>query len=223
MKDNVKSVLSMITVWVLAGLLAFSFAYFFVGPYVTSASAVTLVCETDSASMNKPMPHQFICLEGTESLTNTVEVDKVEPKLVARVDLPIGWDVQDYVFDLCEQYNLNPKIVFAIIQKESRCTPNAKGDSGRSLGLMQIQPKWHKERMNRLGCTDLLNPYQNVRVGIDILVELYRGGRSNEWVLMAYNGGPGYANKKAAAGEVSDYARSVLKIARGLEVTYETQ
>lgn len=40
------------------------------------------------------------------------------------------------------------------------------------MGYMQIAQKWHKERMQRLNCTDLTNPYQNVTVGIDYLKEI---------------------------------------------------
>ena len=45
------------------------------------------------------------------------------------------------------------------------------GDVHESFGLMQIQPKWHEDRMRRLGVTDLLDPEQNVRVGADLLSE----------------------------------------------------
>lgn len=223
-------------------LLALALAYIVVGPYTPVADTVDIPVTTGETTFEEGDDHlkilaawnpdvdapkhpdkhihvDYIHLQSTEASENVIS----EP--IKLVNLPIGRDVQKHIFDSCEEHDIDPIIVFAIIQKESRCTPNASGDSGRSSGLMQIQKRWHSGRMQKLGCTDLMDPYQNVTVGIDILVELYKyngRNRSTEWVLMAYNAGAKYANDKVAAGEVSDYARSVLRIARGLEVTYET-
>lgn len=125
-------------------------------------------------------------------------------------DVPLSEDLQDHIFMVCESYGIDPTIVIATIQRESNFVIDIVGDNGNSFGLMQIQPRWHRDRMEKLGCTDLLNPYQNVNVGVDYLAELFGKGKSVEWVLMAYNGGPSYANKKAANGEVSTYARDVI-------------
>jgi soluble lytic murein transglycosylase-like protein len=221
-------------------LIALAVAYIFVGPYAPVAGnddSQATTCETAPEetddhlailaawNTNAPKRQDKHILVNNIYLQSTEASENVISKPTKLVNLPIGYDVQRHIFELCEKYDLDPMIVFAIIQKESRCTPNASGDGGRSSGLMQIQKKWHSGRMQKLGCNDLMNPYQNVTVGIDILVELYKynsRSRSTEWVLMAYNAGAKYANDKVAAGEVSDYARSVLKIARGLEVTYET-
>lgn len=135
-------------------------------------------------------------------------------------DVNLSEDLQDYIFTLCAEKGINPAIVIAMIGKESVYNPDAIGDGGNSLGLMQIQPRWHKERMKRLGTTNLFDPYQNVTVGIDLLDELFSKGKSIEWVLMAYNGGQSYANEKLALGIVSDYANTVLTNARLLG-TYE--
>lgn len=188
-------------------------------PISSDWNAVTLD-EPDGSGILANFPcYMFQCKNFVMSVEETPE----ESEPTEYFDLPLSYDLQDYIFELCEEYDVDPRIVFAVIQQESRCTANIKGDRGRSLGLMQIQPKWHSGRMNKLGCSDLLNPYQNVAVGIDYISELYHYGgrnRSTEWVLMAYNGGPGYANKKAAVGEVSGYAKSVLKIARNLDIVY---
>lgn len=132
-------------------------------------------------------------------------------------DSELSDELQDFVFETCDEYEINPAMVIAIIEKESKCNPDAIGDSGRSKGLMQIQERWHKERMDKLGCTDLLNPEENILIGVDYLAELQASGKSVEWVLMAYNGGNSYANKKAGAGIVSEYAADILKRMNELE------
>lgn len=135
---------------------------------------------------------------------------------VEYLDVPLSTDLQDYIFEVCEANGVDPLLVVAMIENESRYNERAIGDNGRSYGLMQIQPRWHYSRMRELGCTDLLDPYQNITVGVDYISELLSQGKSLEWTLMAYNGGPSYANRKAAAGVVSDYVYRVLAIKEGL-------
>ena len=139
------------------------------------------------------------------------DIPAQEPVTIARYfDVPLDWELQDHIVTVCEEYEVDPSIIVAMIERESTFNADVIGDSGNSLGLMQIQPRWHKERMERLGCEDLLDPYQNVMVGVDYISELIGMGRGMSWALMAYNGGPSYANKMVAAGEVSDYALHIL-------------
>lgn len=141
---------------------------------------------------------------------------EVEQKLKF-FDVPLEEYLQTYIFELSEEIGIDPAIVIAIIEKESNYDASAVGDHGRSLGLMQIQFRWHTARMASLGCDDLLDPYQNVKVGIDILADLLEEGESIEWVLMAYNGGHAYADRLSGEGRVSEYAAKVLKMAEELE------
>ena len=123
-------------------------------------------------------------------------------------------ELQSYIFEKCAEVGLKPEIIVSVINKESKFDSNAIGDGGRSLGLMQIQPRWHSWRMEELGCTDLLNPFDNVTVGIDILGDLVESGedegKSIEWALMAYNGGESYADTLMSEGRISEYATEVL-------------
>ncbi len=108
-----------------------------------------------------------------------------------------------------------------MIERESNYKADAIGDNGNSLGLMQIQPKWNAERMERLGCVDLLDPFQNVTVGIDVLAELIDKDTDLYWVLMAYNGGQAYATKNMKNETYSDYAIYVTERATELEKEIE--
>lgn len=130
--------------------------------------------------------------------------------MVTYFDVPLDKELQDYIFKLCDENGVDAAIVVAMIGIESVYNDSAVGDGGRSFGLMQIQSKWHIARMEELGCDDLLDPYQNVTVGIDYLAELFDTGNSTEWVLMAYNGGPSYANRKSEQGVVSKYAEEIM-------------
>lgn len=104
-------------------------------------------------------------------------------------DVPLEDDLQVYIATLCEEHHIEPEVVIGLIEKESTFNASAEGDNGNSLGLMQIQPRWHRERMERLECDNLLDPYQNVKVGVDILAELIEDYGDLERALMVYNAG----------------------------------
>lgn len=135
-------------------------------------------------------------------------------------NVPLSRDLQDHIFELCKNYNVDPTLVISMIFRESAFIEGAIGDNGDSFGLMQIQPKWFRERMAELGLTNLLDPYQNVILGIDYVAELMSRGNSIDWVLMAYNGGEVYANRMAAKGIVSEYASTIINYQNELQGAY---
>lgn len=143
-------------------------------------------------------------------------------KTTIRYDVPLDDSLQKYVIDMCNKRGVAPSLVFAIMGRESNFNPNCVGDSGDSLGIMQIQPKWHQWRADKLGCLDWFNPYDNATVGIDIIAGLFeKYGDDVYMVLMAYNGGSSYANRMSNKGVVSDYAIKVNAIAEELDKTMQ--
>lgn len=141
-----------------------------------------------------------------------IETDKPE-----YFNVPLSHDIQDHIFATCEEYGIAPALVVAMIAQESDFGAHKVGDGGDSAGLLQVQRKWHQERMDRLGCTDLLDPYQNITVAVDYIAELKEINPDLYWVLMAYNGGCRYATKRMESGEYSDYAVEVTQYAAQLE------
>lgn len=139
------------------------------------------------------------------------------PHTVKLYDIPLSEDLQIFITRKCEEYHIDPELIYAMIARESTYNPNAMGDNGRSYGLMQIQLRYVRERMDKLGCTDLLDPYDNVTVGIDLIAEYIDKGYGLEWALMAYNGGEGYAYNMRSQGYVSNYARSVIANAEAMK------
>lgn len=159
-------------------------------------------------------------VEAATDVPQIIQEEKAEESTAVQVAIypvPLDEDLQLFIIRSCEARHIDPAVVMAMIESESSYDASAVGDGGNSLGLMQIQPRWHSERMQELGCEDLLDPYQNVTVGIDILETLSVTGKPIEWVLMAYNGGTKYAYQKEAAGEVSGYAKEVLQISSRLK------
>ena len=149
-------------------------------------------------------------------LSDVAEVEELvrAAEMAKLYDVPLDAELQFRIIGLCEERDIDPAIVMAMIWKESRFHADSVGDGGNSLGLMQIQPRWHSKRMEKLGCTDLLDPHQNVVVGIDYLAESIRRYDGDvAKALVAYNQG-------SYKGTVTAYAKSVLEKAeemRGAE------
>lgn len=103
------------------------------------------------------------------------------------LDVPMDESIQEEIASICEEQHISFSFVMAVIKKESNFKADSIGDKGNSLGLMQIQPKWHAERMEELGVTNLMDPIENVKIGVNLLIELFETYGDAQQVLMAYN------------------------------------
>lgn len=130
--------------------------------------------------------------------------------------VPLDHEVQAFVIRACEDLNMDPAVIIAMIDQESDFREDCVGDDGASFGLMQIQQKWHTERMDKLGVTDLMNPLQNVAVGIDYLAELLDRGNGLEWALAAYNAGATGANNGLGKGYAAEVMANSEALVKGL-------
>lgn len=149
--------------------------------------------ETNGATLEyiEPEPleaRQLIRIEKPQ----TVESEEALPEYVS-TNIPLSTDEQTTLHDICEEYSIPYPLALALIEQETGFR-NVVGDDGASIGYMQIQQRWHWDRMESLGVTNLLDPEGNFRVGCDFLSELY--SKYNDWgiTLTVYNAGyyPGY-------------------------------
>lgn len=120
----------------------------------------------------------------------------------------------DYIEIICQERGICPELVEAIIERESGWDPEAV--NGDCIGLMQVSEKWHQDRMERLGVTDLTDPYDNILVGVDYLAELFEQYEDIGAVLMKWNGDSGLS-EYLETGELSEYAEKVLSRSAELE------
>ena len=130
-------------------------------------------------------------------------------------NIPLSARFQKYIDGKCKSYGISTNVVMGCIRIESNFQTQIMGDNGKAYGLMQVQKQWHKARMKKVGATNLLDPYDNVAVGIDYLAELYKIYNGN-WhkALMAYNGGHAYCKRRLRMGLVnSPYSRRVMNYA----------
>ena len=124
---------------------------------------------------------------------------------------PLSKKIQREIFHICEDAALSFELIMSLICEESGWDPECVSDDGESVGLMQIQEKWHAELMDKTGCSDLTDPIQNVRVGTELLKRHFRTYQDPAWALMAYNGGQAYADRMIDQNKTSAYAERILR------------
>jgi len=99
------------------------------------------------------------------------------------------------IVDEAQRFGFDPYFLLAVIERESRFDPRAKGRHGE-IGLMQIKPdtaQWISERYGFpwVGVDKLYEPAHNIRLAAAYFDFLRRSFRSNgRLYLSAYNLGP---------------------------------
>ena len=111
-----------------------------------------------------------------------------------------------------EAYGVNPMLVRALIQVESKFRPTARSRKG-AMGLMQLMPSTAREYNVR----NPFEPKANIEAGIKHLKTLIdRFGSSIELGLAAYNAGPGAVEKFNGVPpyrETRNYVSRILSLA----------
>lgn len=135
----------------------------------------------------EPIPAQVLTLD-----VPATDVEAAEPESpFYREDIPLDYDTQGLLYAACGETGIRYELALAMIWRETTFR-NVVGDGGESYGYMQVQPKWHSDRMAKLGVTDLMDPLGNFRVGCDYMAELLEKYELPE-ALTAYNtGSPGH-------------------------------
>lgn len=156
----------------------------------------------------------------TEETEEMEETTYEQVEIYQPVDSLMAPDLQAWVYAYSCQKGVDPFVIMAICERESACTSNILGDSGRAYGMMQIQPVWIQDKLAAHGYTeaDLLMAEPNITIGIEILQDFLGKGRGIEWALTAYRYGPQQAN----ACSTSDYSAWILSRADELRRQNDT-
>ena len=115
--------------------------------------------------------------------------------------------------------SVDPLLILAVICVESRFNPVAESTFG-AKGLMQIIPKFHKEKLVAHGGDEaLLDPEVNILVGAQVLREYMRRFGGTESALQAYAGAfeePTSMYSKQVLSERSRIEQTVAKLRRAI-------
>lgn len=125
------------------------------------------------------------------------------------LDVPLEAETQWAIFEQCGQDAELFCAVMAIATVESGFDPQMVGDGGDSIGMMQINTRWHTGRMEVLGVTDLTDPEQCAAVAIDYLLELegiLEARPGDHRLYVGYNCGPSRAKRTSSTA----YSETVM-------------
>jgi soluble lytic murein transglycosylase-like protein len=101
------------------------------------------------------------------------------------------------------RYGLDPILIIAVMAVESRFNPIAASDGG-AVGLMQVIPRYHSDKLDPATGETMLDPHTNIKVGAGVLKEYIRRGGSPTAGLQLYNGASGDASNAYANRVLSE-------------------
>lgn len=121
-------------------------------------------------------------------------------------EVPYG----ELIYEKAKKYDVDPALVAAVIEQESRFRPRAQSHKG-AKGLMQLMPRTGRW----MGARDLYDPEQNIDAGvkyIKYLNERFDGDLKK--TIAAYNGGEGNVMRYRGIPpfrETRQYVKKVLR------------
>lgn len=121
-------------------------------------------------------------------------------------EIPFG----ELIWEKSKKYNVDPALVAAVIEQESRFKPRAKSHVG-AKGLMQLMPRTGRW----MGARDFYDPEQNVDAGVKYIAYLNkRFNGDTKKIIAAYNGGEGNVMRYKGIPpfrETRTYVKKVMK------------
>jgi soluble lytic murein transglycosylase len=136
-------------------------------------------------------------------------------RLSDRLLSPEDEEIENLIVTAALDYDLDPRLVQAVMQVESGFNPTALSNKG-AMGLMQLMP----QTAQILQVSDPWDPEQNVRGGVKYLKQMLDRFRDLELALAAYNAGPEAVERHGGIPpfqETQQYVRKVLKLYDGME------
>jgi len=153
----------------------------------------------DVASVTAPQQHRNVFVEEMARINDAIRRDFFSSSM------PYG----DIIHEKAEKYQVDPLLVAAVIEQESKFHETARSQVG-ARGLMQLMPRTGRW----LGAGNLYDPEQNVDAGVRYIK--YLQGRFNgnlRETIAAYNAGEGNVRRYKGIPpfrETRQYVKKVL-------------
>ena len=168
------------------------------------------------ARLNQPRAKSSL-----SEIESALGLDKKKPATSKERDKSIGHDqvllpgesehFKSIARQAAGQFELDPRLIRAVIAVESRFNPYAVSQKGAS-GLMQLIPSTAAE----MGVDDVFSASQNIHGGARYLRILSDEFGSLDSVLCAYNAGPQRVRDRSVPAETKLYVARVMDVYREL-------
>jgi len=151
-----------------------------------------------------------VAAAGVVAVGAFVYLQSTEPAWWARIWYPLEYS--NIVRGHARNYDLNPALLAAVIEQESKFHADARSSAG-AIGLMQLQPATAKGIALRTGGSkfvlqDLYNPEINVRYGAWYLHHLMQKYGDERVALAAYNAGQQNVDRWRSEGRGVQFAET---------------
>lgn len=152
-------------------------------------------------------------------LTSSITAGAIGPVYqTSQSDDGIPIETREIFEKVGEEFDICPELMEAMAYRESRFIENVK--NGNHYGLLQINVKIHKDRIEKYGYTaeDMLKAEPNITVAADYLKELFDTyGDDDPLILMYYSGNRKAVSNYKEYGWTCPYVNDVLKRAAEYE------
>jgi soluble lytic murein transglycosylase-like protein len=165
---------------------------------------------------------------------NKFTAEPPEPEIeIPAYNIPLSKELQQYTYEISQQYDIAYELVLAVMWKESRMNIYATYKNSNKTtdnGIMQLNSRYAKSWAISYNLQDfnVFNAKNNIFIGVRVLadrISYFANKKYSDELLFhaaisSYNKGiGGYMDYKSHYGFKSDYSKSVLKYKEDLEIT----
>jgi hypothetical protein len=159
-------------------------------------------------NQNTPVDEKMLMTTLQTGISDKDEMTKIKKLVATREYL-------DEIFNVAKEYNIDPLLLHAIAEVESKYNPIAISPAG-AKGLMQVMPDTARRFGMKNPDTELFDPKSNLRVSSNYLRSLYSiFGNNLMLILAAYNAGENavikYGYSIPPYRETQQYVTKVMK------------
>lgn len=155
------------------------------------------LCITDKPTSSKYKPYTF--QRSINYIRNALIAFKRDQRSVEEVNAIVS--------NLCNKYQIDKKLVMAVIDVESGFNAAAVSSAG-AQGLMQIMPQTGQE----LDLADPFDPSENIDAGIRYLRYLLNEFSDTKLAVAAYNAGPNAVKRYGGIPPYTETQNYVQKV-----------
>ena len=128
-------------------------------------------------------------------------------------------DHMPYIVEQSKEAGFDPTLILSMMYVESRFKKNVVSRSG-ACGLMQLIPKWNKEKIDgklvKHSCKKIMEPRRNIRLGVVALKRWLKATRSLDRALCGYNAG-NVCRRKIKYPSKFGYVKAVRRVQKRIK------